>query len=252
MKKAEIIQRIDDGANYYLRLLGDARHMEFIEHEHYSLIRPKTGEKGLTILFQVRITQLPEEELAGIIKEIKDMKMHTWWGLGLPENVLDVIWGTDRLPTPLEPNEEEAAMALLPQERPTYPPADQAISIKKVGTPEDFKLWADIVNDGLHNGYPLIHPENHSHLSETGKMPCYIGYYEGIPAAGAASMTNGYAASLEFVATLPGYRRKGLARAVCAAAIDEAFEKGAEIMTLRAEGDAKKLYTALGFRIYPC
>ncbi|MCL2696435.1 MAG: GNAT family N-acetyltransferase, partial [Clostridiales bacterium] len=67
----------------------------------------------------------------------------------------------------------------------------------------------------------------------------------------AAIEPDGADASLEFVATDPAHRRQGLASGVCAAAVEDAFVRGAEIVTLRAGNEGtKELYTALGFRIY--
>lgn len=45
MEKAEICRHIDNGANFYLRLLGDAQHMEYSDNGYYSIIRPKDGQK---------------------------------------------------------------------------------------------------------------------------------------------------------------------------------------------------------------
>jgi ribosomal protein S18 acetylase RimI-like enzyme len=63
-------------------------------------------------------------------------------------------------------------------------------------------------------------------------------------------MNNNGVASLEFVATLNEYRRKGLARTVCIAAIRDAFANGTKIITTRAFHPASLLYQSLGFKIY--
>ena len=62
--------------------------------------------------------------------------------------------------------------------------------------------------------------------------------------------TDNGVASLEFVATLEEYRRKGLARAVCITAVRDAFINGAKIITTRAFHLASLLYQSLGFKIY--
>lgn len=36
MEIIEIIKHIDDGANFYLRLLGDAKHMEYLDNGYLS------------------------------------------------------------------------------------------------------------------------------------------------------------------------------------------------------------------------
>ena len=81
-------------------------------------------------------------------------------------------------------------------------------------------------------------------------MPCYIGYYQGKPVAVSAILNNNGKSSLEFVATLDNFRKKGLARALCQKTVEDAFANGAKIITTRASADAKSLYTSLGFKIY--
>lgn len=250
MKRTEISKHIDDGANFYLRVLGDAEHMEYSDNGYYSIIRPKEGQEGGTSLFNLRLEHLSDEELDEKVSEIKNLNLHTWWGYGLSERMLKAVFGDNRPKPATETNEEEGCMALLPDEAPKYEEIKISLTVKKVDNPEDFKLWADISNKILHGGYKLIHPENHYHLSKKGVMPCYIAYYNGTPAAVCSILNNKDISSLEFVATVEEYRKKGLARTVCAAAIDEAFQTGCKIITLRAFPEAKKLYSAMGFKLY--
>ncbi|MBI5106359.1 MAG: GNAT family N-acetyltransferase, partial [Solirubrobacterales bacterium] len=51
------------------------------------------------------------------------------------------------------------------------------------------------------------------------------------------------------VATLPAYRRQGLAAAVTAALVDDALAHGARTVLLSAaDDDVARLYASLGFR----
>jgi len=92
--------------------------MEYIDNGYYSIIRPKNGDKSGTSLFNLRLEYLSDEQLKEKINEIKNLNLHTWWGFGLSERMLTAIWG-DKRPQPLpEPNDEEACMAILPEEKP--------------------------------------------------------------------------------------------------------------------------------------
>lgn len=250
MEKTEICKHIDDGANFYLQLLGAANHMEYTDNGFYSIIKPKEGHEGGTSLFNIRLDHLSDGQLMEKVNEIKKLNLHTWWGFNLSERILDIIFEGNRPIPATETNDEEGCMALLPEEKPDYEEMDKSIAVKKVDNAEDFKLWANISNRILHGGYPLMHPENHYHLSEEGVMPCYIAYYNGEVAAVCSIINNKDIASLEFVCTLEEYRRKGLARAVCITAIEDAFKKGSKIITLRAFPNAKKLYRGMGFKLY--
>lgn len=248
MEKTEIIRHINDGANFYLRVLGNAEHMEYSDNNYYSMIRPKAGQQGVTSAFNLRLEHLPEQEWKEKIDEIKKMNLHIWWGLGLSERMMEAVFGDNKPLPATEDNDEEGYMAMLPEDKPEYGVA--GITVRSVCNAHDFKLWADISNEILHGGYPVMHPGNHYHLCESGIMPCYIAYDNGEAASVCSVIHNKDIASLEFVCTLEKYRNKGLARAVCVTAIEEAFSHGAKIITLRAFPEAKKLYLNMGFKLY--
>ena len=75
MERMEICRHIDDGANFYLRLLGDAKHMEYMDNGYYSIIRPKSGQTEGTSLFNIRLEHLSEDELKQKINEIKELNI---------------------------------------------------------------------------------------------------------------------------------------------------------------------------------
>jgi ribosomal protein S18 acetylase RimI-like enzyme len=95
-----------------------------------------------------------------------------------------------------------------------------------------------------------MHPENHYHLLQSGKMQCYLGFYNGEPMSTTAIMNDNGIASLEFVATLKDHRKKGLGGAVCRAAVDDAFKDGARIITLRTFFLGQPIYKSIGFKRY--
>jgi ribosomal protein S18 acetylase RimI-like enzyme len=251
IEKTQVLRLIDEGANFYLRLLGDAEHMDYRRNDCYAIIRPRPFHEGGTSLFDVRLEHLPEEEIEQKVAEIKQMDIHTWWGLCQPERVLNAIWKGQTRPQPLlESNDEEAYMAMFTEEMSVYEQKNGFITVKRVASAADFRVWAGINNYVLHGGYPIIHPKNHFHLCQKEIMPCYIGYLDQNPASVAAIMHNRGVSSLEFVATLPEYRRKGAAKAVCCQAIADAFATGSKIITLRALPEGKKLFLRLGFKMY--
>lgn len=252
MNNSEIMKLIDDGANFYCYQLGNASHMEFVNNGCYFMIHPKAGQEGGTSLFDVTLEHLNDEVALQKIKEIKALSVHTWWGLCLSDRISDLIWGKDRpvLTPEQHEDDEELYMAIFPEEKPTYGKSKDEITIKPVTTVDEFGIWADICNSVLHGGYPIMHRINHFDICKDGIMPCYIGYYQGTPVAVAAILNNNDISSLEFVATLNDFRKKGLARALCQTAVDEAFANGSRIITTRAFADAKNLYKSLGFKIY--
>ena len=253
MTDYEIIKRIDDGANFYLDFFGDAVHMESTDNGIYRTIRPKENEQGVKFLYDLRLDHLSDDEAQIKIAEIKSSGLPVWWPLH-SEKIRDWLHGKDYVAKP--PSEgDEFYMALfreslhfLPESQPTDVKNDA--EIKRIETAADFKIWADMANLIFAEGYGDIHPVNHYHWCEKGKLIPYIAYQNDVPAAIAAILNNNGVASLEFVATLEEYRRKGLARAVCITAVCDVFTDGAKIITTRAFHPASLLYQSLGFKIY--
>ncbi len=250
MEYQEICRHIDDGANFYLRILGSAEHMEIIDNDYYSLVRPRPGESGCSCVFNIRLENLSVGQQKEIIKEIKALQQHTWWGFHLSEEIEAAIYGADRPPAATETNEEEGCMAILPPLSSSIQTHLPHISVKKVQSAEDFHLLADMTNNILHGSYPMLHPVHHYPLCEEHIMSCYIAYYDNIPASVCTILNNKGVASLEFVCTQEAYRNKGLSRAACMVAISDTFAANACIITLRAFPHAKLFYKKLGFTLY--
>jgi ribosomal protein S18 acetylase RimI-like enzyme len=253
MENAEIMKLVDSGAQFYCRQLGNASHMEFERRNHYSIIYPKPGEEGGTSVFDVTLEDLDDAKATEVIDEIKSLNVHTWWGLCISDRDFRLITGKARpiVSDQEHENDEELYMALFPEEKPAYPQtAESVATVTRVMASEDFAPWADICNSVLHGGYPIIHRANHYEICRTGLMSCYLAYLEGEPAGTAAILDDEGIASLEFVATLPQFRKRGIASSLCQRAVDDAFLAGAKVITTRAFQPAKNLYKSMGFRVY--
>ena len=250
MTDREIIKCINDGANYYVSMFGNAEHMEIVHKEFYSYVKPMTDEHGINIIYNVHIENLAIEQQKEVVAEMKALHMPIWIDLLASDELFFWVFGKKKLhgQTVFDDN-DEIYMALLPDEKvSTIPSKEVIVSVKSV---EEFALWAQIANDVLAGGYPDMHPIYHYPLCQNGLMKCYICYSNGIPVSVAAIMNNNGVVSLEFVATIPEMRRRGLAKAVCEKAVCDALEEGAKIITVRAvDSTAGKLYQSLGFKAY--
>lgn len=250
MTNKEIIQHIDDGANYYVGLFGEAVHMEKIDKEFYSYVKPKAGEQGISFIYNVRINALPTEQMKTVIDEMKSMNMPIWFGMNLSDETAYIFSGKKPTHEKREPKEDdEVYLAMLPEEKIEY--QENNYKIIKVHTAEEFAVWARMVNDILAGGHTDIHLVNHFIWCEKMGVKCYILYHNDIPASVTAIMNNNGAASLEFVGTAPEMRRKGYAKAVCEKAVSDAFADGTSIITIRAiNRSAARLYQSIGFTAY--
>lgn len=237
---------IDDGVIFYLDFFADAIHMETIDNGIYRIIKPRENEQGICFVYDIRLEHLTDDEARDKIAEIKSLSLPVWWPVH-SKRIHDLLNDNYNV-APLSNESDEFYMMLLPENQTKNIPNNKVI--KRVETVEDFKIWVDIANHVLSEGYQDIHPINHYRWCEKGKLISYIAYVDDKPSAIAAIMDNKGIASLEFVATLEEHRRKGLAKAVCINAICNAFANGAKIITTRAFYPANLIYQSLGFKRY--
>lgn len=250
MTENEIRKCINDGAITLFSFLGHGKHMERIDYKRYSLIRPKAGEQGTHTIFNIQLEDLSDSEALETIQKIRQLKLHTWWSTDCSDRIFRLLWGKDRLPPTLRKEDTEYSMALLPSDKTVLGKVTKDITINKVDNLQLFKLWANIANYIYEDGYPVVHADNHYHLCENGSMDCYIGFYKGVPASIISVLYHDGIAALYFLGTLEGFRKKGLATALSAYAINKAFEKDAKIAVAIVWPTAKHLADSLGFRAY--
>ncbi len=84
---------------------------------------------------------------------------------------------------------------------------------------------------------------------ETPGIAFFLGRYDDVPCATAAASLSEHGVGVVGVATLAAYRRRGLGRAVTAAAVRWGAERGADMAWLYPSPMARPLYVGLGFRV---
>lgn len=255
MTDKEIIRHIDDGANHYVSLFGEAEHMDKVDKEYYSYVKPKAGEQGITFIYNIHIENLAPEQKKIVIDEMKSMNAPIWMSLLASDETVVLFSGKENAHGQAKRSEDdERYMAMLPEEKREYSESNYEMikkEIIKIKTADEFALWARTANDIFFGGYPQIHPIHHYTWCEEKGVKCYVLYHDTTPVSVAAIMDNHGAASLEFVGTIPGMRQKGFARAVCEKAVYEAFLGGVSVITVRAvNAAAARLYQSVGFRVY--
>lgn len=241
MTREEIAGYIDRGACFYVDLFGRAEHMEKVEREHYSFVRPRGGVYGISFVYDLKLDRLPAEELLEQAREIRALGMPVWVGLTDSDRVFQACTGR-------EPGmDDEVYMYTLAEPEEMAGP-----QVTEAGSQAEFAEWAGVVNGVLSGGREDLHPVYHYPLCRDGLLRCYfLRDTEGRAVSAAALAVDGGSVSLEFVATLPERRRKGYSGALCRRAVRDAFGGGADIVTVRAvDGIAAKLYESVGFERY--
>ena len=240
MDKKTALRYIDEWANFYLRILGEADNLELCESDYYTTLQPKDGKWAS--LFDVRLEHLSDDELVKAVTDIKALNCHVWWNQ-YSDRVNAVIFPDGRRePTP---DDDEVFAVMAPAEMPSYPGG--TITVKQAETPDDFAVFHNICFD------KTLSADNLYALHQKNAVHCYIGYADNVPVSVTAILQNGKIYSLELASTLPAQRGKGFAFAVGSTAIKEAFAQGAAVVTIRAGGGpaaddaSKRLGEKLGF-----
>lgn len=240
----EMLKYVDAGADFYLRAMGDAEHMEIIDNGIYEIMRSCGNINNLSSIYNIRLDQLSDDELKKTVQDIKNLKIHTWWPLASSDRVIDIIH--EKKPV-YSIEDFEIYGVMQPEDLPKYPETKGFISIKQVKSLSDFVIWCDLDNNTEHSGTVVFYPKNHMHLVDSGKLTCFIGYVDNMPVATSAILNNKGIVSLEFISTLPDYRKKGIAKELCQHALKYAFNTGANVISVRAVGDGRTLAKTLGF-----
>jgi len=87
----------------------------------------------------------------------------------------------------------------------------------------------------------------HNDFTDTSKQEMYLAYWDGVPAASCMTFKTDEIITLYFIATLPGYRNRGLGRAITLYAMKKAVEQGYLVAGLQSTRMGLSLYESLGF-----
>ena len=246
MTAREALRYVDRGADCYLRAMGTADHMQIIDDGTCEIMRSKGAINDLCSVYNVRIEDLRDDELIKTIDRIRALGIrHIWWPLAASDRVLMAIHG--RIPR-YSPDDFEI-YGCMDAPAMTQLQVPKGLAIKRVSSIDDFITWCRLDNETEHGGNVIFYPPNHMHLIESGKLTAYLGCVDGAPVATSAILNDGDIASLEFVSTLPGYRRRGIARTMCHHALTEGFGGGAKVITTRGIADGRGIVVQVGFRV---
>lgn len=249
MNAAEIIRHINAGANHYIALFAEAEHMERYDAANYSIVRPKAGEEGIHFIYNIHVDTLEPAEQYAVAQEIRASGLPFWLDLMASDDVFALFFGKAKVHGQTAfAFDDEQYLAMYPSQFINQLASQRIIEVR---TSEEFAIWAKLANDLLAEGRKDMHPVHHFTLVERGLMRCYVLYSDEQPVSVAATMDNGGVVSLELVATLPEYRRRGYAQAVCAKAIQDAIDAHCTLLTVRANSAASaSVYRKLGFQVY--
>lgn len=248
MNARDVLRHIDEGANHFLRTLADAPHMTCTEAEGFTVIRPQEGQEGVSFVCDLQLEGCTPDQWRDIIARAKATGLPVWFSLLSTDEQFACFFGQERLHGAPLAADDEVYMALFPHEL-----TDTSLPhpVVRVEDAASFADCAAVINTVLSDGRPDLHPIHHLPLMESERIRAHVLYCDGQPVSAAVTMAKDGAVSLEFVATLPGFRQRGYAMAVCHQAVHDALACDARLITVRAvNAAAARLYERLGFQAY--
>jgi len=248
MDNKVIIERIVQGMDYYSEFLAEPSHMEHYDDGMCAWINPKEGANGASVVYKAYFGDKPDEEIRQIVSSYRKKGMPNEWfltPLSTPKHIRGLLTEID-----IKVSGDSFGMALPPEKMDIahWEKIESRVTVRQVNSKDEFFTWANLVNDVLFN-YQILDPEHYYSLFRKGRIICFLGY-DDEPAAASAILNDNGNATLEFIATKPEHRRKGMGTAVCRAAIKQMLENGAKCISLRGTPEGMLLYKSLGFEKY--
>ena len=153
--------------------------------------------------------------------------------------------------------QEEARRPIMICEKQDFvpPPKNEAIEIEILDENSDFQNYSDVGSSSFEMAREELTPERQedrrNNVRVGGYRPC-LAYYDGVPAGVGCTVTFQDVGELAGIGTLPDYRRKGIAGAVCARLMEEFFDSGGDLLWLTpGDSGAESVYEKVGFRRTP-
>jgi GNAT superfamily N-acetyltransferase len=252
MDREYATQCIYKGAYTYLRAFAQATCMELHRENGIEWICPRPGASGPSLVYGANFGEGDAgRAIDELIPGIRAGRVPSLWFHSpdwKPGNIIDILLSKG-FRDQSNPEEPEPAMALNMENAPEWPAPKPDCQVKRVRSQSELEVWCDIVNDVLFH-WPLLPAEHYAPWLADDAIALYVAYRDGIPVSTTATIRDGDAASLEFVATLESHRRRGAATAACVEALRRLQESCVQVVTLRARHDGVHMYEKLGFKTY--
>ncbi len=122
-----------------------------------------------------------------------------------------------------------------------------ALQIVELSDETRLPQWRQIVSIALF-GCELLTLEQLQDIYRQSSTRFYMALYDGVPVSACMTIAERDTATLELVATLREYRKRGIATALIQKALCDLKHAGIKVVTLRAETDGIGVYQKIGFR----
>lgn len=151
-------------------------------------------------------------------------------------------------------SERMTGMAMEVEELRTSHKPNLPFRLEKVTSASGMRIWAQVFKEGYGSSEPFIKAMLDLYLLpgtiETRGIN-YLCWIEDVPVATLTLVLHSNAvASIYDVATIPQYRKRGIATTVMLNALADAWTLGARLVVLQSTDQGLQLYKSIGFRTY--
>ncbi len=125
------------------------------------------------------------------------------------------------------------------------------LSLRPADDRKGLRVWANVHAAAC--DWPALAAETHHEIISTWEptgFRAWVGWLDGQPVATSMMLYTGDVAGVNFVATLPQARRRGIGAAMTVATLRDAQERGCRVAALTATDMGAGVYRALGFQEY--
>lgn len=184
------------------------------------------------------------------LKELQDFfrKVDATWCLVVPPG-LTHLFGDVAAQLRISQRRALPEMIMRKRDRVKTPPLPEGLSITRVRTVRDLKVWSRTAHKGFGMGRrdAFAPAMNARGLSILGDMS-HVGWVSGRPVATSTCYITGNMAGIYAISTLPKERGHGYGEALTWAAVEDGFSNGCNIVSLQASPMGFPMYYRMGFR----
>ncbi|HEY3783634.1 MAG TPA: GNAT family N-acetyltransferase [Fimbriimonadaceae bacterium] len=143
---------------------------------------------------------------------------------------------------------KEQSLPMMTCTRAMFRPRSSDLQIREIGPEEDVRIYYQTANKAFDMQWPISETfiAKEEADRDTGELHIAIAYVDGEP-AGCACL--GPSAELSGVATVPEFRRRGIAAAVSSFLLENHFKKNELAWLAADDAAAEALYRSIGFEL---
>ncbi|MFO7696294.1 MAG: GNAT family N-acetyltransferase [Anaerolineae bacterium] len=187
--------------------------------------------------------------IRSLVGEAQARQVPLLWWLGPWMRPADLAARLERHGFALADHRAGMALDLARWSADVPPPA--GLSLRAADDREGLRMWADVHAAAC--DWPAVAAETQYAIISTWEPAGFcalVGWLDGQPVATSMVLYAGDVAGVNFVATLPQARRRGIGAAMTAATLRDARERGCRVAALTATDMGAGVYRVLGFKVY--